>query len=44
MWARQLLPQWLIRRRTPNWLGLIRCQAHHEVLSEILQRSVDEMT
>jgi poly-gamma-glutamate synthesis protein (capsule biosynthesis protein) len=44
LWARQLLPQWLIRRRTPNWLGLIRCQAHHEVLSEILQRSVDEMT
>ena len=44
LWARQLLPQWLIRRRTPNWLGLIRCQAHHDVLSEILQRSVDELT
>jgi len=44
LWARQLLPQWLIRGRIPNWLGLIRCQAHHEVLSEILQRSVDEMT
>ncbi len=38
LWSRRLIPPALIRKRVPNWLGLVRTQAHREVLIEVLEQ------
>ena len=38
LWSRGLLPLKLVQNRLPGLLNLVRCQAHREVLVEILQQ------
>jgi poly-gamma-glutamate synthesis protein (capsule biosynthesis protein) len=37
LWRRGLLPSWLLRRRSANWLGLTRCESHHDALVAALE-------